>query len=193
VLQELAGYENVFAERAAARARDQTLAEVEAQRAELEQAHADEIERVRTETARESIERLASALLSPEGVALGPSAPRVAAAPQAAPLEVSAEAGAAEPAPVEEAPAEEEVLGFDEPFIDSALCTTCNECTNLNGQLFQYNADKQAFIADASAGTFEDLVRSAELCPAKCIHPGKPRAGDATGTPELIERAAKFN
>jgi ferredoxin len=194
VLQELAGYENVFAERAATRARDAAVAEAEAQRAELEKVHADEVERVRTETARESIEKLAAALISPEGMAaaasaLAPSGVAAAAVPAPAALE----APAAEPAPVEEAVEEEEVLVFDEPFIDAPLCTTCNECTNLNGQLFKYNEDKQAYIGNASAGTFEELVRAAELCPAHCIHPGKPRAGDATATPELIERAAKFN
>jgi ferredoxin len=73
------------------------------------------------------------------------------------------------------------------------LCTTCNDCTNLNPRLFRYNENKQATIADATAGTFEDLVRAAEKCPARCIHPGKPRADDPTGTDELIARAAPFN
>jgi ferredoxin len=120
-------------------------------------------------------------------------APGAGAVAEPAPVAVPTEAPAAEPAPVAEAVEEEEVLTFDEPFIDAPLCTTCNECTNLNGQLFKYNDDKQAFIGDAAAGTFEELVRAAELCPANCIHPGKPRAGDSSATPELIERAAKFN
>ena len=37
------------------------------------------------------------------------------------------------------------------------------------------------------------LVKAAELCPARCIHPGKPRAGDASATAEMIERAEPFN
>ena len=86
-----------------------------------------------------------------------------------------------------------EALAFGEPYIDAPLCTTCNECTNINPRLFQYNANKQAFIADAAAGTFAELVKAAELCPARCIHPGKPRSDDSTATPELIERASKFN
>ena len=84
-------------------------------------------------------------------------------------------------------------LAFDEPYLDAPLCTTCNECTNINPRLFQYNANKQAFIADATAGTFAELVKAAELCPARCIHPGKPQSGDSTATPELVERAAAFN
>jgi ferredoxin len=102
-----------------------------------------------------------------------------------------AQDAAVEPA-AEELP-EEEALAFDEPYIDLPLCTTCNECTNINPRIFQYNANKQAFIADASAGTFAELVKATELCPARCIHPGKPRSDDSTATPELVERASKFN
>jgi ferredoxin len=97
---------------------------------------------------------------------------------------------------VEAAAAEEDEdndLSFGEPYIDTLLCTTCNECTNINPRLFQYNGDKQAFVADASAGSFAEVVTAAEKCPAKCIHPGKPRGDDASATPQLIERAAKFN
>jgi len=188
VLQELGGYANSFAERAAAQARQEALAESESQRAELEQSHAEELERVGSEAARESMERLAAVLLSPDGiVSAAPMSAAAAAAPAAAPAEPAEEMAAVE------AVVEEEVLAFDEPFVDSALCTTCNECTQINGRLFQYNADKQATIADASAGSFAELVKAAELCPARCIHPGKPRAGDSTATPELIERAAPFN
>ncbi len=190
VVQELGGHQNVFAERAAAAAREQALAEAGEQIAELEQAHAEELERVRSEAGRESMERLAAMLISPDGIpAVGAPAPRPAAPP---PPAETVEEVAAEPAPLEEVE-EEEAISFDEPYIDTPLCTTCNECTNLNAQLFHYNAEKQAYIADPAAGTFAELVKAAELCPANCIHPGKPRDGDATATPELIERAAKFN
>jgi ferredoxin len=131
------------------------------------------------------MERLAAVLLSPEGVvSTAPMPAQAAVAPVAAPAEAAA---------IEEVPEEEEVLVFDDPFIDSVLCTTCNECTAINAQLFKYNADKQAFIADETAGSFAELVKAAELCPARCIRPAKPRADDATATPELIERAAPFN
>jgi ferredoxin len=191
VLQELGGYKNAFAEQAAARAREEALAEAESQRAELEQAHAEELARVGGEAARESMERLAAVLLSPDGVvSAAPMPAKAAVAPVAASAEAAEEATAAEEVPEEE---EEAVLAFDDPFIDSALCTTCNECTAINAQLFKYNADKQAFIADETAGSYVEMVKAAELCPAKCIHPAKPRTGDATATPELIERAAPFN
>jgi ferredoxin len=196
VLQELGGHRNVFAERAATAAREQALEEAERERAALEKSHTDNLERVRTDTAKESMERLAAALLSPDELASLPSEltaafPSVEMPPAEVPLE-SGEAAPVEPTPVVQE-VEEEPLSFDEPFIDTPLCTTCNECTNLNSRLFQYNADKQAIIADSTAGTFAELVKAAELCPARCIHPGKPRGDDSTGTAEMIERAAPFN
>jgi len=186
VLQELAGHANVFAERAAEAARSQALDEADQRTAELARAHAEELERARGDAARESMERLAAVLIRPDGL------PQTVAAPPAPAPPTLPEPAAAEPAPPPE-PEEEAAPSFDEPYIDAALCTSCNECTDLNPRLFRYNADKQAYIADASAGSFAELVKAAELCPARCIHPGKPREGEASATPALIERAAAFN
>jgi hypothetical protein len=80
----------------------------------------------------------------------------------------------------------------DEPWIETARCTTCNECTNLNGLMFAYNDDQQAYIADPSAGTFRDLVEAAEGCQVSIIHPGKPRNPNEPGLEDLIGRAAEF-
>ena len=105
------------------------------------------------------------------------------------------EAGANAPVWVPLAPVTSEETGdgdLGDPYIDSFLCTTCNDCLNLNPQMFRYDENKQAEITDATAGTFKQLVKAAEICPARCIHPGAPRKGDATATPALIERAAKF-
>jgi ferredoxin len=188
ILQELGGYENSYARRAAAAAREQVLAEAARERAELEQAHAEALAQARGEGARESMERLAAVLMNPAALSVAAPFAAVPAAPPA--FEPAKETAAA---PAVEALPEEEALAFDEPYIDSPLCTTCNECTKINPRLFQYNANKQAFIADAAAGTFAELVKAAELCPARCIHPGKPRSGDSTATPEVVGRASKFN
>ena len=79
-----------------------------------------------------------------------------------------------------------------EAYIESARCTTCNECTNLNGRLFAYNGDKQAYVKDAKAGTFQQLVLAAERCPVSIIHPGKPWDPAESGLEELMERAKPF-
>ena len=87
----------------------------------------------------------------------------------------------------------EEFTISQEAYIDTALCTSCNECINLNEKLFVYDADKMASIGDINAGTFEELVEAAELCPVGIIHPGEPVNKDEKGLEDLIQRAEKFN
>ena len=79
-----------------------------------------------------------------------------------------------------------------EPSIETARCTTCNECTNLNSRMFAYNADKQAYIKDPKAGTFQQLVVAAERCPVAIIHPGTPLNPKEKDLAKWIERARKF-
>lgn len=95
-------------------------------------------------------------------------------------------------APAPEA-AKAEALLVEEPYIDSPLCTSCNECININNRMFAYNENKQAYIKDVNAGTFKQLVQAAEKCPVSIIHPGKPKNPNEPGLEALIKRAAKFN
>jgi ferredoxin len=95
--------------------------------------------------------------------------------------------------PAEEAPTKEETGGITDPYIDTPLCTSCNECTNINNRMFAYNENKQAYIKDAKAGTFKELVKAAEKCPARIIHPGKPLNPNEPGLDKLIKRAESFN
>lgn len=104
---------------------------------------------------------------------------------------------AAEPAtPPVEAPAVEAASSAapsaDEPYIETPRCTSCNECIVVNKRMFAYNANNQAYIADATAGTFRELVEAAEGCPVAIIHPGKPRDPGEEGLAALLERAAAF-
>ncbi len=80
----------------------------------------------------------------------------------------------------------------DEPSIETARCSSCNECILINDRMFAYNDNKQAYIADLGAGTFRQLVEAAESCQLGIIHPGKPRDPGEPGLDELIERAAPF-
>ena len=122
------------------------------------------------------------------------SLPATMPAAKAAKIEAQAEPAleAAEAEPVAEAEAEEE-LSFDKPWLDTAMCTTCDDCMGINKMMFVYNDDKQAIIRDPKAGTFADLVAAAEICPAKCIHPGKPLDPNEPGLDALIARAEPFN
>ena len=98
------------------------------------------------------------------------------------------EATAAEPP--DEAVVEEHVP--DESWIETARCSTCNECTTINDRMFAYNDNKQAYIKDPDAGTFRELVEAAETCQVAVIHPGKPRNPNEPGLEELLERAKAF-
>ncbi len=108
----------------------------------------------------------------------------------------AATAPAAAPAAVAKAVAtavaDDETLVL-EAYIDSARCTTCNECTNLNNRLFAYNADKQAYVKDARAGTFQQLVVAAERCPVSIIHPGSPLNPKEKDLAKWVKRGEKFN
>jgi hypothetical protein len=80
----------------------------------------------------------------------------------------------------------------DEPWIETARCPSCNECQTINDRMFRYNENKQAYIADLSAGTYRQLVEAAEACQVAIIHPGKPRNPGEPGLDELLERARPF-
>ena len=100
-------------------------------------------------------------------------------------------APAAATAPVA-APEPEEKKSPDEAYIETARCTTCNECTQINDKMFAYNENKQAYIKDIDAGTYRQMVEAAEACQVAIIHPGKPRDPNEPGLEELLERAKPF-
>jgi hypothetical protein len=110
------------------------------------------------------------------GTAL-PVAPAVSAAASAT------EAPAAEPT---------EARSPDEAYIETARCTSCNECTQINDKMFAYDANKQASIVNPDAGTYRQLVEAAESCQVSIIHPGKPRNPSEPDLDELVKRAESY-
>ncbi len=115
-----------------------------------------------------------------------------AAAPAAAAPATAAAAAAPVAGAVEAAPAEAEKASSDEPYIETPRCTTCEECVRLNGKMFLYDGNKQAYIGDLSAGTYKQLVEAAENCQVSIIHPGKPKNPGEPGLEELLKRAEPF-
>jgi pyruvate-ferredoxin/flavodoxin oxidoreductase len=79
------------------------------------------------------------------------------------------------------------------PWIESAMCTSCNECVNINGKIFAYDADQHAYVKDPKGGPYKDLVRAAEKCTAQVIHPGTPSDPKEKDLDKLRKRAAKYN
>jgi hypothetical protein len=103
-------------------------------------------------------------------------------APEAAPAAVASAPG----------PQTDAATASEEAYIETPRCTSCNECTGINAKMFAYNENKQAYIADITAGTYAQLVEAAESCQVSIIHPGKPRDPNEPNLPELMQRAAAF-
>jgi hypothetical protein len=133
----------------------------------------------------------AAKLVASEKKAWQEAAAATAPAAEASPASaepVAAVAAAPAPAAVEAAPARSP----DEAYIETPRCSTCNECVQLNGKMFAYDGNQQAYIADVSAGTYAQLVQAAENCQVAIIHPGKPRNPNEPGLEDLMKRAEAF-
>lgn len=197
-LQALTGVRNDFVDMAIQKVREEEQAVAEADREQLKNEHAQELERVRTETAGEVMGQLTDVLLGLDLSSLSSetkqldreSVPKV-------PVDETKDTKDTKDTEVEsqaeQDTSDEEEISFDEPWIDSIFCTTCDDCMEINKQLFVYNENKQAMLTDPKNGTFAQLVAAAELCPAKCIHPGKPLDANEPDIDELIKRAEPFN
>ncbi len=171
VLQDLGGINNYHVKLAVQKACEAVQKEATVEIGNLKEEYEKELARIQEETARESMEKLSAILLDLDTIPTiqGTISKTVPSTHEKASLPEEVETSA----PVVDEP-EEEPLSFDEPWIESFLCTSCNECIEINPIMFQYNENKQAYITDVSAGTFEQLVAAAKKCPVKCIHPGQP-------------------
>ena len=166
----------------------------------VEPQYQTELNRNLGDLTHELIQRIVAQVSSGGGIgaeeAAGATAPVTVPNAQGAPDATAPTEAASEPEVETAAPEDEEEdddVSFDDPYIDTPLCTTCNECTNINSRMFAYNENKQATIKDVTAGTYAELVQAAEKCPVHIIHPGKPKNPDEPGLDKLIERGAQFN
>ncbi len=193
LIQEWGGIGNSLV----AKALEQARAEMEADKAReieaLTEQFQAEMEKTVGQVAEEIVSNIAAGLLGQ--AAIQPVAPSTTVAPpSAAPAETPVEPAeqATEEAPPTAEEEEEETLSFDEPYIETPRCTSCGECIAINSQMFAYNDNKQAYIKDASAGTYRELVMAAEKCPVHIIHPGKPKNPDEPHLDEWVERAKPY-
>jgi len=83
--------------------------------------------------------------------------------------------------------------GYMAPWIDTPQCTACDECIKINGKIFVYDDSKKAIIQNPDAGPYSDLVKAAEKCTARVIHPGLPRSRDFKDAAKWIARGEKYN
>lgn len=79
------------------------------------------------------------------------------------------------------------------PWLDTEDCTSCGECLAINNRLFGYNKNNKAIILDPQGGPYRDLVKAAEKCTAKVIHPGLPADRSDKDIEKWIARAEPYN
>jgi pyruvate-ferredoxin/flavodoxin oxidoreductase len=125
------------------------------------------------------------------GDGLAPPRPSASPASAATPPPAAAAVTVAAPVPTSTAPVSDAMV--IEPYVESALCTSCDECTNISKKLFAYSDDKQSYVKDPRGGTFQQLVRAAELCPVHAIHPGTPLNPKEKDLDKWVARATPFN
>ncbi len=189
-LQELGGVNNYHVEQAVLRTRQELLDQKTIELKDLEALHLKQLEEARATAAEDAMSNLASMLLDLDAdLALPQRTPGPARPPSDT---VSPPGNAGEP---EDGPAqavEADATPQADPWVDTARCTSCNECTDKYPRAFKYNDDKQAYLDDPTTVTYAQLVKAAEDCPAKCIHPGLPMNPDEPGLQELAVRAKPF-
>ena len=190
-LQEMAGIRSRYIEDAEARIHTEADAEIARQVAQIKDQYEQDLEQVKTEAAANVMGRLTDMLLGMDLSGAGTAIPATTPVASTAPAETVQLVDQEES--VADEPKAEEDDTFDEAWIDSPLCTTCNDCTDMNPLMFVYNDSNQAYIADLNAGTFEQMVEAAEICPSKCIYPGKPWDKSEADLEGLMERAVPFN
>ena len=81
----------------------------------------------------------------------------------------------------------------EEVWVETEDCTSCKDCIDALPAVFKYNDNKQAYVHNPKGGTFAQIVKAAEKCPARCIHPGVPQNKAEQSLEKWMERAAKFN
>lgn len=195
-LQENAGIHSYHVELATEKLKKELAEEATRKLAELTAKYEQELIKARDEAAGKAMEHLAAVLLdidtSPAALAPVKASQATARPAESAEKIPHSPSEKIEPAPFAP-PAAMEELVIGEPWIESDLCTSCNECINLNKRMFKYNASKQAYISDPKLGTFAELVKAAEKCPVAIIHPGAPLNPNEPGLEALKKRAEKFN
>ena len=188
-IQELGGINSYHVNKSLQEARAKWDEEKAAEIAALKKEHDAAINETRNKAGNEAMEKLANVLLGLDSSAISPvkkETPKPALENKAVPEKK---------APVKKAPPKQVVEEDDdvEQYLESFKCTSCNDCINKYPHIFEYNEDKQAQFKAGHSGKFAEVVDAAENCPAKCIHPGKPKNMKELNIAELMKRAEKLN
>ncbi len=190
-LQELGGIKNPFVQAAEQRLKEQLTAEREKSLSEQKAQLESQLQTRESEAVAVAMRNLALRLTGMSAATPAMAAPAPALQ---APAKALSEAPAAAPKPAVAAPKAEPVAApvSELPWIEEKLCTTCDECTNINKKIFAYNGNKKAYILNPRGGPYRDIVRAAEKCSSGAIHPGLPQDPNEKDLDKLIKRAERF-
>jgi pyruvate-ferredoxin/flavodoxin oxidoreductase len=189
-LQELGGIHNPYVQAAESRIAERLSAEKEAALGTLQAELESRLQSRSQEAVATALRNVALRLTGMGGAAPGPLPTGQPVGPVAAAAPAVAAAQAVE-APAAAAPAPAAPAGTD-PWVEAALCTSCDECTTLNKNLFAYDANKKAYLKDPRGGPYKDIVRAAEKCASGAIHPGMPLDPNEKDAEKWIKRAEKY-
>jgi pyruvate-ferredoxin/flavodoxin oxidoreductase len=162
-LCEVSGVNNPYLTELEKQLRTEAAKDKESALADLRNDLSSEIEALNQEAVQQAMAKLAGNLAGLSALELG----QIAVAPQdkTNPFKmVSAPIASKIQAPV---------VNFDTPYIESKLCTACDECITIDPNIFAYDSNKQAFIKNAKGGPYKNLLKASKKCSAKIIHPGK--------------------
>jgi len=81
---------------------------------------------------------------------------------------------------------------YEPAWIETPECTACDECVEINPNIFVYNEDGLAVVKNPKGGPFRDIVKAAEKCTAGCLHPGTPFDPNEKDLDKLVKRAEKY-
>lgn len=191
-LQELAGIDNPYVRAAEKKIRSELSAEKDQSMKKLRAELEDRMKAREKEAVVDAMKNLAIRLTGLAGGAIDlESLVSGTVGVTGAPVEAGETAVSASAVKVPAEGAAPAVAG-DRPWIESKLCTTCDECTTINKKIFAYDRDKKAVIKDPKGGPFQDIVKAAEKCSIKIIHPGKPLDPKEKDLDKWVKRAEKF-
>ena len=194
-LQELGGIKNPYVQAAEQRLKEQLAAEKDKSLSEQKAQLEAQLQSRESEAVAAAMRNLALRLTGMTAGTATMAAPATAAVQMPAQPQPATPTTtptppkptpAAKPEPAAAAPVSEL------PWIEEKLCTTCDECTNINKKIFAYNGNKKAYILNPKGGPYRDIVRAAEKCSSGAIHPGLPQDPNEKDLDKLIKRAERF-
>jgi pyruvate-ferredoxin/flavodoxin oxidoreductase len=139
-------------------------------------------------------ERIRAELMQRIGASLGLNGAMAPAPARAAAAATPPTAAMAPTVTTMAASAADSALPDYEPcWVETPECSGCSDCVTLAPGVFALNAERKAVVVNPKGGKFVDIVKSAEKCPAECLHPGAPWNPAEPGLDQLRARAANYN